>query len=342
MHNRAVRLTATLAAAATMLMTPPQEANAQSVLLKPKYVQGRTTYLEISQSIENTLSEAGDGPARKGTFQRAFGVWHKVEAASPDRGARIVLTYDRVHLSIATPMGSTSFDSDVDDPADTSNPLAMAMGPMLGMSMTMELDKDNRIASFTGMEAIRKRIEETTGGGPMYGQIKDELVDDGYRVMWGESRFVFYANKEVRVGDSWTRSLRQRDAALGELVFEYNCKLQRAGTEDGRKVAVVAYVATIRPAPTGEPQPDAIGRVSKLVAGEFKGTATYDLERGAFVKQASEGWTKINITSSDAVDAGRNVTLDQKIKSATCLLTEAERQKQKLENRRKGKSGPDE
>jgi hypothetical protein len=342
MHSRAVHLAALLAGVAMMPMTLPQEAYAQAVLLKPKFVQGRTTYLEISQSIENTLSEAGQGPARKGTFQRTFGVWHKVEAASPDRGTRVVLTYDRIHLSIGTPMGSTSFDSDVDDPTNTSNPLAMAMGPMLGMSMTMELDEDNRIASFTGMEAIRKRIEGTTGGGPMYGQIKDELVDDGYRVMWGDSRFVFYANKVVRVGDSWTNSLRQRDAALGELVFEYNCKLQRAGTEDGRKVAVVAYVATIRPASSGEPQPDAIGRVSKLIAGEFEGTATYDLERGAFVRQASEGWTKINITSSDAVEAGRNVTLDQKIKSATRLLTEAERQKQKLENRRKGKSGPDE
>ena len=43
MHKRAVYLTAMLAAAATTLMTFLEEAKAESVLLKPKFVQGRIT-----------------------------------------------------------------------------------------------------------------------------------------------------------------------------------------------------------------------------------------------------------------------------------------------------------
>ncbi|HUU97983.1 MAG TPA: DUF6263 family protein [Phycisphaerae bacterium] len=343
MHNRAVHLTAMLAAAATTLMTFLEEAKAESVLLKPKFVQGRITYLELNEEIEHTIvSGVPSESPTKMTARQTFGVWHKVEAVSPAGITRIVLTYDRIRQVFEGPMGSRSFDSDADDPADTSNVLAMAMGPMLGMPMTMELDKDNNVTSFSGMEAVRKRIEETTGGGPIYNRIKAELDDDSYRMLWGESRLALYANKEVKVGDSWTRTLKQHDRALGELIFTYNCELKSLGTENGRKTATVAYTATVAQAPGSKPEPDPDGTVRRLDFGAFEGTALYDVERGEFVKQASEARIKISMTAPSAGDAGISGTLEQKIKSSLGVLTKTERQKQKLENQKKAAGGPDE
>jgi hypothetical protein len=343
MHKRAVPLPVTLTFLATTLLMPLQRATGESVLLKPKFVQGRTTYLELNEEIEHTaFSEASRESPIKMTARQTFGVWHKVEAVSPAGITRIVLSYDRIRQVFEGPVGSRSFDSDVDDPADTSNVLAMAMGPMLGMPMTMELDKDNNVRSFSGMEAIRKRIEETTGGGPVYDRLKAELDDDSYKMLWGESRMVLYANKEVKVGERWTRTLKQHDRALGELIFTYNCELKRIGTENGRKTATVAYAATVVPAPGSQPEPDADGTVRKLDLGAFQGTALFDVERGEFVKQASEARIKISLTMPGPDDTSMSGALEQRIKSNLCVLTEAERRQQKLESRKKAAGGADE
>jgi len=325
-----------------MLILSVEQAAADSILLKPKFTPGRITYVELKQDIDQTIGGITDAPSIETTVRHTFGVWHKVEAVSPSKGTRIVLTYDRVCMSIDGPMISESFDSDVDDPRDESNMVAAAMGPMLGMPMTMELDKDNQVTSFTGMDAIRKRIEETTGGGMMYQQMKDELDDESYKAMWGESLLILYANKEVKVGDSWTRTLEHKSGAMGDLVSEYKCTLKSIGTEDGRKVAIVAYKATVSRAPDSESKPNAMGIVTKLDSGEFEGTATYDVERGEFVKQVSEGRVKVKMTPPGAEAEEAGMTLDQKIKSRVAVLAEAERQKQKIENQKKPKHQPDE
>jgi len=324
---------------------PAAEAPAQSVVLKPKYTAGHTGYLELDEQVTQTLRGGMFGPdGRKFDFRHLRGLAQKVEASSPGEGAKLAMTFDRIQLqsSFAGMGQSNSFDSDVDDPKDESNPLANAVGGMLGMTMRMEVDADGNVKSFSGMKEILAKMEEAAAGNPMFEQmVRRELRDDSARVEWGEKMMALFPNKEVKVGETWTRTLREPTQNVGELIWEYHCKLERLGVENGRQVAVVACDGTIRRASEEPAEAGPMGMKLEKLTGRFTGGGTFDVDRGEFVKQNQT--TEMNIvmagpgaaeTQPADPEAGK-MKVDLASTRTVSVLSPAEREKQKGENRRK-------
>src|SRR5262245_18148131 len=98
-------------------------AAADSVVLKPKFKQGDSVYIELDQQIDRKQS----GPGIPGTMtmntRRTYGLIQEVKATSPSK-TYLNLTFDRVSQNFeAGPMGFF-FDSDAPGHEDTDEQAA--------------------------------------------------------------------------------------------------------------------------------------------------------------------------------------------------------------------------
>jgi hypothetical protein len=263
-------------------------------------------------------------------------VYEKVSVASA-KGTRLVFTFDRVAMQAEGPGGGLSFDSDTDDRTNKEDLLASALGPMLGMSVTIELDSQGRVQSCKGMEAIFEKVQKQAPGNPVLQQIQDDLGSETAQLTWADSRFVPFAFKEVKAGDTWTRTIRTRSAFLGDLVRDYQCVLEKFDTDAGRRLALVRYTADVR-----RPSDGAAGlfAVKSLKSGRMEGTATFDLERREFTLQSEIMTLSLDAEWASPDGAEPSTAAVQTItRQIVRSLTETERSQQKLANFNKAKRG---
>ncbi len=309
----------------------------ESVLLAPTYEKGGVDYLEFVQQIEQVGKGGAFGPAGRGTrSSRTKGAYQKV-ATTSEQGTRLVFTFDRVAMQAESPGGNLAFDSDIDDRTDKAHPVAAVLGPMIGMSVTFELDIHGHVKSSKGMEAIYDKVQKEAVGSPILNQLQDDLSSEAAQLTWADGRFVLFANKTVKVGDTWSGTVRTRSAYLGDLVREYRCKLDRFDTDNGRRVAVVTYSADIRRPPDAVP---GMFAVSAIKSGRLEGTANFDTERREFTYQSEA----INLVLEAAVSGPEPqkktpIEIQSTTRQILRLMTELERSQQKLANFTRAKRG---
>ncbi len=321
------------------LMTAAIQA-ADMVMLRPKHVTGQNQYVEMDVRIaQDMVGVAVPGAPTKINIHRLYGLVQKVEDVTDDK-TQIMLTFDRVSQEIAIGEMKSVYDSDDPDNKERSSPLASVLTPILGMPLKLELDKDNHIKAFSGMMDIRNNLAKMATGNPFLRQIGQEFNDDRARMAYGEARYALYANKEVRVGDRWQRELNDLIPFVGKVVHSYDCKLDRIGDENGRKVAIVTFEGKIR---NGERNPIVTQPVNPRMAieGTFKGTATFDIEKGFFTKTATEGHSTIQPEAAKSKDKDNEeekapgVKIELTIKASSKVTPEEDRLKVKEELKKK-------
>ena len=262
--------------------------------------------------------------------RRTYGFIQEVKAASPTK-TYLNLTFDRVSQKLEAGPMAFYFDSDAPAHEDTDEPAAEMMSPMLGMPLQLELNKDLHVTSATGMVPVREKVNKSPGKNMLLGQILAQELDDGRaRVLYGESRFAHYPNKEVKVGDEWTRSYSDKHPQIGEAVHTYNCRLDRISEEGGKKVAIITFegkVTNKAPAPGADADPDLM-----KIDGQSTGTATFDIEQGMIVRSSLEGKTKLRTLDEEGKESPAGMKIDMDIKSSWTVLSTAEREKIKAEN----------
>lgn len=332
--RRTGRCSATLVGL-TLCAVSPARAAEQSVLLKPRYVPGRTSYVEMALDFNQKITGSMFGSeGTEATIRQLQGVWEKTESLSAAEGARITMTFDRVQLTMLSAAGSLSFDSDLDDPVDQSNALAPLLRPMLGMPMTLEVDKDGRIVSFRGMRSIVEKIEKSVGPQEIFSRLKNDFTDEAAKILWAERRLMLYPNREVSVGDTWQYASRVRGPLTGDRVCEYNFHLKGIEEKGGRLVAEIGYTGTIRTVAGAEPGPAVLGHV-ELKSGTVEGAATFDIERGQYVRQTDQTHVVMEIEGyPGADDASSKAQLEQHINQTITVMTEVQRRQQKNATRK--------
>jgi hypothetical protein len=311
---------------------------ADSVMVRPKHTPGEKCYLEVDQQITQKIT-GGQAPGGGMTFKvhRLYGLMLTVDKATPDN-TQLTMTFDRVSQKIdGGAMMNASFDSDDPDNEESAKELGEALSPMLGLPLKFQLDKDNHFTSATGMKEIKAFMSSKAGNNMFLRQLGQELTDERAKMMYGENRYVLYANKEVKVGDHWKRQLTDNIPRIGKVVSEYDCKLDRITEEEGRKVAVVSFESTTKSAdrPAGETQ-SAEPQLS--MNGTYSGTGTFDIEKGVITKSVSEGNAKLKSVPSgggDTGDSAPSINIELMLKTTTTVMPEAERGKQKAEAKKK-------
>jgi hypothetical protein len=306
-------------------------------MVRPKHTPGEKCYLEVDQQMTQKIT-GGQAPGGGITFKihRLSGLMQTVDKATPDN-TQLTMTFDRVSQKIdAGAMMNAGFDSDDPDNEESAKELGEALSPMLGLPLKFQLDKDNHFTSVTGMKEIKAFMSSKAGNNMFLQRMGPELTDERAKMLYGENRYVLYANKEVKVGDHWKRQLTDNLPRIGKVVSEYDCKLDRITEEEGRKVAVVSFESTTKSAdrPAGE-TPSAEPQLS--MDGTYSGTGTFDIEKGLITKAVSEGQAKLKTVSSGGESDGQapKTNIELTLKTTTTVMPEAERGKQKAEAKKK-------
>lgn len=308
-------------------------ATAQTVSLKSKFEPGKTCYVERATDIMQAVTGVPGQGDMKINIKQVFGVLQTVESAAPDKGAKLKLTFDRVAMKSDFAMMDGEFDSDSRNDNEMIE-FAEIYSPLIGMAVTLEIDANGKATAFSGGKALMDKIDQSAGQNMMADQAKRGLSDEQGKVNWGDSRLMLYANKDVKVGDTWKGGYTSRNPNLGELATSVDCRLESVGKEDGRDVAVVSYSGTVKQ--TEEPKTGANGMLIKLESGKVSGKAVFDVKQSQFVKDASD--TEMKLTAEGSMgDQKMQMSVELKQHDVTALLGQAEREKQKADNAKNAK-----
>jgi hypothetical protein len=312
-------------------------APGQTVLLKPKFTPGSVAYVETKQDIKQDMSGAPlPGGSATMNMNQIFGLLEKVEAAG--KNVHLVQTFDRVSMrmeSSAAPGMGGDYDSDRPE-NDESGMLGQIFPPMVGGVLTIEIDPDGKVVSAKGMQKIIEKIEESGGGNPMFAQMKESMTDDSTKTEW-QTRLAFFPNKEVKVGETWTKTVKSPMPTIGELQVEFNCKLEKVEKKDGHDLAIIAYTTKTTQPADAKAEEGMGGMKFAVEGGTGKGTVTFDAQRGEIVKRVQDSTLKLRLqmpgAAEDADSPGMKISVDSK--ETLTLMTEQERKAQKAENAKK-------
>lgn len=306
-------------------------AMAQSVTFKPKYEAGQKTYIEKTSELKQSMK---GGPMGEMAFKikSVVGMLMSVESADAN-GAKLTFTYDRVASDSDAPMMSGSFDSDRRNP-DESPELAEIFGPMLGGTMTAEVDKDGRAKSFTGTEAIVKKMEESAGGNMMFEQIKSGMTDAENRRELIESTLNMFPDKPVNVGESWTKDVKTENANLGPMTIKYECKLDKIEKVNGVDAAHVSYKYELE---RSEPKANPMGGTIRIEGGGGTGTLLVGVKSGQLLSQKSSGKMSLKFEMSQG-DQKMEMDIGNDVEETLITMSGAERAKIKDENKKKSEA----
>lgn len=360
------RITSLLGAA--LMLTPLSVLSVgpvfgESVMVKRGYVHGRVSYVENLTEIEQEISGL-PMPPMKFHMEQLFGLREKTESA-PDGGTRTVLIYDRAARKVEAPMmGEVEFDTDDPENEEAAPQLGTILKPMIDMAITMEQDKDGNVVSFSGLDAINKKISEIAIASMHWEHMKEEFTNKQGKETWGTMSLLIYPNKEVKVGDEWKASSSMERPMVGTIVTDYQYKVDRIGVENGRKIVSISFTGAISKGAEDKIDTESNNDGSKVegentdtekeeaenaepeaeVKGEVSGTASYDVELGRIVKQTSQSDVDIRIPLSKIMPNVPSegdpqfASIKTAIKSTTSILTEKERNAQKAEAKRKAEA----
>ena len=328
----------------------------ESVMVKRKYIPGRVSYIESRTDVVQEISGL-PMPPMKFDVKQLYGLLEKVEPGT-EGDMKITLTYDRAVRTVEAPMmGNLEFDTDDPDYEEAAPQLGTILKPMIGMAMTMEIDKAGKVVSFSGMDAINKKISELAVASMHWEQMKEEFTNERGRQDWGEDPLLIYPNKKVKVGDTWEASSIRERPRVGTVVTDRRYKVERIGTENGRQIVEISVVGVIskkkdvkddagaeKPAEK-EGDADKEGAEKAAPEAEIKGslfgTAIYDVERGRIVKNTGGGEFDVKIPLSQLIpnlpesEEPQFAIFNAEIKTATLILSEKQREAQRLEAKKK-------
>ncbi len=337
------------------------QAFGESVMIKRKFDAGRVSYIENKVEIDQKISGL-PMPDMKFRIVQLFGLLEKVESIGGGK-AKIVLTFDRAMRSVESSlMGTSEFDTDDPEHEEAAPQLGVVLEPMIGMPLTMEVDRDGELVSFAGMEAINKKVSEQAVASMHWEQMKSEFTDELGKETWGREPLLIYPNKEVEVGDTWKASSEIARPPFGTFVTGYRYTLDRIAVEDGRKTAVIKVEGVVSgrsdsetsteaeergTAPKGDKENDSAEGDGKKaspeveVRGAISGTALYDVALGRVVRETTQGEMDITIALSrlnpalEGLGESEFATFKFTFDGMTRVLTEEARNRQKAEARRR-------
>ena len=217
---------------------------------------------------------------------------------------------------------------------------------MIGMKVNMEVDKDGEIVSFTGMDAINKKVSEHAIASMHWDQMKEDFSDERGQERWGKEPLLIYPNRQVKVGDTWEGSISVDRPPMGIFVTSYKFEVDRIGIEDGRKSVVISVEGLVSAGPEGEGQPEKEQEAGPKteVTGSLSGTGVYDVELGQVVNRTIKGNVDIRIPLAKLIPnlpaSEEPQFADFKIglTETTRVLTRKEREAQKEEVRKRAEA----
>ncbi|MEK6643077.1 MAG: DUF6263 family protein [Planctomycetota bacterium] len=250
-----------------------------TVSLKLKAGPAADAYVEHEDDVSQEIV-GPDGKPMTIKVRNIYGMMQK-QSANGD-SVEVASTLDRLY-------GYTQFSEAIKSLYDTDDPDYEEASPLhkdtfvaiLNMPLKWTVDAKGNATAVDGAEAIRNKLIEFGEANYVAKSMADDgLTDAQVKAIFAEVPFVLFANRDVKVGDTWEAKRTNEYPQVGRVHVTYECKLD--GIE--KSGAVVSYTGTITKDADEKPAKDK--RLGKIDAA-FTGTARFDSAKGCFVEITS-------------------------------------------------------
>ncbi|MBX3358080.1 MAG: hypothetical protein KF745_06605 [Phycisphaeraceae bacterium] len=158
-----MRTCAAVVAAGVLSLGASTAVAQETIDLKPKFEKGSETRYTL-EAVRKSTTDVVDQPEVSG-FQEDSKVLEfvvRVKEVTEEGGATVELEYLSVRESVKLPMESLEFDSAKPKEEDGDNPLAPMMRPVVGLTLTLQVDAAGKITSATGGDVLASALTYAT------------------------------------------------------------------------------------------------------------------------------------------------------------------------------------
>lgn len=306
----------------------PAESRSGEVDLRPRFRKGDQTRFIMTidssgQTADVQATPPGRGkrpgtpaksatPAADQTMKQELGLLLRVKEADPEKGATVELVYESLKVEMRTPDLEVSFDSTRKPapPAAPSQSPGAAMPteqdivdamlrPMVGATITMQIDPDGNITSTSGGSALSMAgmLSAMAGltGGPMPAATGGDALGSLFSVAKGRG--------SAAVGESWTTE----DTLDNSLIGSFRISNKTTLKSHARGLAELAFEGRLDPG--SQAAPGLLSGSAQIKESDFTGRATWDTQRGMLKSMTSEQRTVMDAAIPDTETGQRDVSM---------------------------------
>lgn len=198
------------AACALTLVVAPAVAHAETVDLRPKFEKGAEASYDLAVSADNQYTMgAASGDAQKQHVEQTIGLKLVVKDVDAEKGATVDLIYESIKFKTEGGMMAAEFDSTQPKDKDAGNMFAESFRPLVGMTLTLTIDKDGNVTEVKGGEELSQGM-----AGQM---LAGYTTKGGVRGLLGPIFSTRQAKGEANVGDTWTYEDIMPGSMLGQM-----------------------------------------------------------------------------------------------------------------------------
>lgn len=285
---------------------------ADSVQLKPTLAQPYEEYVEHEVNIEQRMA----GPDGKPMNVKAQSIYGFLQKTTPkDGGVALELAIDRLRGAMAFGEAVNSlYDTDEPDYEDASAMHKDTFAALMKAQLGVLVDAQGNATTATGGDALRAKLKAMGDANYVAKSMAEaELTDTQIMSNLGETAYVLYPFREVKVGETWKRTQKGDYPQVGRTITTYDCKLDRIEESGGRPQAVVSFTGAMIKDTDEKPAKDK--RLGTIDA-TFSGTAHFDVKEGRFVSISRELQGKIEVPPFWTQDpAAPLMPIDTKLKA---------------------------
>lgn len=194
-------------------------------------------------------------------------------------GREIEMRIDDVALSVFQgDREILGFDSK-GETLDAGNPVAGALGAMVGGKMKFILDSSNRVEQVEGWREVVEAMSAELRG-PGRAALGGMLQEDYFRQMGNFGQTL--PGRRVGAGESWPSKTEVMMGPMGRVIIELTNTFKRWDQRNGKRLALLESVGTI--AGQGEPGAGPTGMSMSIDGGTMRGQSWFDPERSQVVE----------------------------------------------------------
>ena len=260
----------------------PDDLHGQEVDFQWDLEEGESLVYRMVQEGQSTLGAMGDVTQRQELTMR-----QDVLGVGADGQLDLRVSYESLRHEQDGPMGSETFDSQVDDPPEGGE-LAVVAG-LVGRSFELTIAPWGEVLTVQGMDGFVNEMAEelarTTPGIDSPQEARGFLemaVGDEAMAALMEQGIQSLPQDPISVGDTWTQAV-EVPTAFGNVASEYRYELEEVTEEDGTRIARVRMDGTMDGLVTDESVEGPLGQAADLMEGsegELSGSFVFDLDRG--------------------------------------------------------------
>jgi hypothetical protein len=248
----------------------PATGSAQQVQLRYQFAEGDEHRYEMIQQTTVPIPGMGEMVQEQRQILR-----QQVLSVDADGNARIRQTIESMRMTMDSPMGVQSFDS---ESGEVTDPAFAPLAAMVGTGSEITISSAGAVVDFGDLGEWMEEL--LAGAGPeVQGMMGDALSEEVLESMVRQS-FQALPPEGLEPGQSWEFAMSM-PAAFGSMESSTVYTLRGVETEEGRSVAVFDVTGTV-----GQlvPEPgNPMAAMVEMSGGEMEGVFRFDLDRGLFL-----------------------------------------------------------